>query len=419
LESAFPLIWFSNDWCRYPEGFQQVGILLRWDKKQEMRVNPYHTAFRTVAQTITRDPSRLGGFFPRTLLFLVLGLAIPPTSATTCADEWTRHERVERHMGTEFRVIVYAQTHTQANQAITAAFQRIAHLDQQFSNYRSDSELSLLGNSAPHTAPVPVKDEMWHVLQRAHDVSQRSEGAFDITIGPLSKLWRRARRDSALPDRQRLAAAREAVGYQLIRYDPQQQAVQLTQPGMLLDPGGIVKGYALDEALAAIRSSGVTRALVDGGGDVIAGDPPPDKPAWVVDIAGLERNAPAAQRLAIQQQAVATSGDLWQFVELDGQRYSHLIDPRTGIALTQRSSVTVIAPTGIAADAWASAFSVLGPARALEIVETLPEIELRFAYLDAADQDRAKPDEPGAAESRGDESAKQIFSRGFSRFTRD
>ncbi len=271
-----------------------------------------------------------------------------------------RYERRERHMGTEFEITLYAEDDEVARQAWEAAFARIGQLDDRLSNYRSASELSRLSNSSPHTAGVPVSDDLWRVLQSADRVSRLSEGAFDVTVGPLSKLWRRARRDRRWPDPQRLAQARASVGYQQVKFDPAHESVRLKAANMLLDLGGIAKGYALDQALMQLRQHGVARGLINGGGDIMAGDPPPGKAGWQVGVAGLRADDPIEQWLTVHNSAVATSGDLWQFVEIDGQRYSHLIDPRTGIGLTERSSVTVIAPTGIQADAWASALSVMG-----------------------------------------------------------
>jgi FAD:protein FMN transferase len=284
-------------------------------------------------------------------------------------------------MGTEFVITAYASDAQRAETAFAAAFARIAALDQALSNYRSDSELMKLSHSSPHPSMVPVSDELWTVLRAADQVSRQSSGAFDVTVGPVAKLWRRARRDRRWPDPQRMEQARSAVGYQHVQYDVATRAVRLTLPDMLLDLGGIAKGYALDQALSEMRRHQVTRVLVNGGGDVLAGDAPPGQVGWRVGVAGLQADAEAEQWLVLQNLAVATSGDLWQFVEIDGRRYSHLIDPRTGVGLTERSSVTVVAPTGMQADAWASALSVMGSEAGFRALRSLEGVEARVTRL--------------------------------------
>ncbi|MCH5378160.1 MAG: FAD:protein FMN transferase, partial [Planctomycetes bacterium] len=203
-------------------------------------------------------------------------------------------------------------------------------------------------------------------------LSEKTDGAFDVTVGPFSRLWRRARRQRHLPSAERLAEAKAAVGYRHVRVDAVESRVQLTAAGMRLDFGGIAKGYACDEALVAMRKIGVTRALVNGGGDLALGDPPPGESGWRVGVAPLQPNDPPSRVLHVANCGVATSGDAWQFVEIDGHRYSHILDPRTGLGVESRSSVTVLAPNGMAADALASAVSVLGVPRGLSLIEHTP-----------------------------------------------
>jgi len=210
------------------------------------------------------------------------------------------------------------------------------------------------------------------VLTRAQLLSQRSGGAFDVTVGPVVRLWRRARRRREMPSAERLQAARVLVGYALVRLDPDRRAVELAKSGMRLDLGGIAKGYAADEALAMLRERGVGRALIDAGGDIRLGDPPPNRRGWLIGVAPLERDARPSRYLWLSRVAIATSGDTWQYVEIDGRRYSHLVDPRTGLGLTDHSSVTVIAPDCITADSLASAASVLGPDRGLKLIDETP-----------------------------------------------
>lgn len=289
-------------------------------------------------------------------------VAMPPESLD-------RYAGTQAHMGTKFEIVLYAPSKALAERALAAGFDRIAELDRVMSDYDPDSELSKLSRSSPTKVPVPISEDLFEVLSEADLLSRRTQGAFDVTVGPLTKLWRRARRRGEFPAADLLQAARLATGYQNLRLDPQARSAELLVPNMRLDLGGIAKGFAADEALRAMAALGVTRAIVNAGGDIVAGEAPPGENGWRVGVATLTRDAPPNRFLRVANRAVATSGDVWQFVEIDGVRYSHLLDPRTGLGLTTRSSVTIIAPTGIAADSLASAVSVLGPQAGLELVE--------------------------------------------------
>lgn len=279
-------------------------------------------------------------------------------------------------MGTKFTLTFYADDQEIANAASQAAFARIGELNSLLSDYDEASELSRLSAGSPHKKPVKVSPELWTVLSHAQAVSRETGGAFDVTVGPVVRLWRRARRQSELPSPERLTAALAAIGYQRMHLDADAQAVSLTAPDMRLDLGGIAKGYAGDEALRVLRERGITQALVDVGGELVAGDAPPGEAGWRIAIASpddAETNSsdsqPAPRYVSIANAAVAQSGDTWQFVEIDGKRYSHIVDPHTGLGLTTEVAVSVIAPDGITADALASALSVLPPEAGLKLIE--------------------------------------------------
>jgi thiamine biosynthesis lipoprotein len=281
----------------------------------------------------------------------------------------TRYTFTEPHMGTQFQVVVYAADEAAAKRAAKAAFARVAELDGIMSDYKPASELMRLCQKAGGE-PVPVSEELFFVLSRAQDVARRSEGAFDVTVGPVVQLWRRARKTREMPDAKELARARELVGYEKLRLDDRKRTVQLTKPGMRLDLGGIAKGYAADEALAVLKKDGLTRALVAAGGDIAAGDPPPDATGWKVGMASLQDpDGKPIQHLLLSNAAISTSGDSEQFVEIGGKRYSHIVDPRTGIGLVGRMSVTVVARQGITADSLTKTVCVLGKERGLALIE--------------------------------------------------
>jgi thiamine biosynthesis lipoprotein len=183
------------------------------------------------------------------------------------------------------------------------------------------------------------------------------------------RLWRRARKIHELPDAKELAKARELVGYDKVRLDDKNQTVQLTKVGMQLDLGGIAKGYAADAAQAVLKEHKITRALVAAGGDIVVTGPPPDADGWVVGIQPLDKADKPSRFLLLRDAAVSTSGDAEQYVEIDGKRYSHIVDPRTGIGLVGRVSVTVVASNGTAADSLATAACVLGPEKGLKLID--------------------------------------------------
>jgi thiamine biosynthesis lipoprotein len=220
--------------------------------------------------------------------------------------------------------------------------------------------------------PVPVSDDLFRVLTRALEISRLTDGAFDITVGPVVRLWRIARRTMKLPDADDLARARGLVGYQQVQLDAKNKTVKLTTKGILLDLGGIAKGYAAAAALEVLRQHGIRHALVAGGGDIVVGDAPPESKGWRIGIAPLEDpNAKPQRILLLSNAAVSTSGDAEQYVEIGGKRYSHIVDPKTGLGLTTRMSVTVVATDGKTSDGLATAMCVLGPERGLPIIEKL------------------------------------------------
>jgi thiamine biosynthesis lipoprotein len=212
-----------------------------------------------------------------------------------------------------------------------------------------------------------VSDDLFRVLTAAQAIATASDGAFDVTVGPMSVLWRQARRRQQLPAAERMAEARARVGYTKLVLDRSARTATLRDPGMQLDLGGIAKGYAADEAMRVLESNGIARALVAAGGDIVASGPPPGERGWTVAIGTIAGAAPPP--LALSRGAVSTSGDAEQFLEVDGTRYSHIFDPRTGAAVTGRRSVTILARDGTSSDALATAVSVMGPVAGLALVD--------------------------------------------------
>jgi thiamine biosynthesis lipoprotein len=305
---------------------------------------------------------------------LVMFLAIMWEScATAPSASLSRYEFTQPQMGVPFRIVTYAVGQSLAESAAAAAFDRVRHLNDILSDYEADSELSQLSRTAGQGKAVKVSDDLWNVLERAQQLAERSGGSFDVTVGPCVILWRKARREKNLPNPDMLAEARAAVGYKNLQLDPKSRTAKLLTPGMRLDLGGIAKGYAVDEALKVLRARGVTRALVSGGGDLAVGDAPPAKNGWRIEMAPLDTpNAPPKRFVLLKHAALATSGDLFQHLEIDGKRYSHIVDPHTCVGLTDHSLVTVIARDCITADSLATAVSVLGPKTGVMLIEQTP-----------------------------------------------
>lgn len=305
-------------------------------------------------------------------VFFLTAVALPLPESADEPEPLSRFEFSEAHMGTLFRIVLYAPDAATADKASSAAFARIQELDHIMSDYRPSSELSRLSGQAGGP-PIKISRDLFRVLSASEELSRRSDGAFDVTVGPVVLLWRRARRRHELPDRNRLARARELVGYQNLRLNPEAHTAQLLKPGMRLDLGGIAKGDAADQALTVLKGFGITRALVAAAGDIALGGPPPNEAGWRIGIEAFESpSSPPQRTISLSNAGVSTSGDSEQHLDISGVRYSHIIDPKTAVALTGHRSVTVVAPHDITADCYATALSVLGPRRGQTLVRDTP-----------------------------------------------
>ncbi len=289
-------------------------------------------------------------------------LAFAFSGCATKKDDYLRFEYTQPQMGSPFRIVLYAADKPFADAAAGAAFARIKQLNDILSDYDADSEVSRLSQSSGQGKTVPVSDDLWRVLKRSQQLAQETDGAFDITCGPVVSLWRKARREKQLPNAQKLEEARHRVGFQNLRLDSHKHTATLLVPYMRLDFGAIAKGYAVDEAMKMLRGRGIKSALVAGGGDMTVSDAPPGTSGWRIELAPLDvSNAPAAGFVILKNAALATSGDVFQHLEIDDVRYSHIVDPRTGLGVTDHSLVVVIAKDCTTADSLSTSVSVLGP----------------------------------------------------------
>ena len=271
-----------------------------------------------------------------------------------------RQEFFHPQMGTLFQVILYAKDTVQGKQIAQQLFDRIDTLNVIFSDYLETSEINRLSASAGTGQKIKVSREMWRLIAVSQRVSKKSNGAFDLSIGPLSKLWRRAFRQSQFPATAEIEAARAKVNYRLIHRFPLSKKIRLEQSGMRLDAGGIAKGFAVDECFKILRKAGISSALVAAGGDIRVGTAPPNKAAWNIASKGLNAKGETVDvELSLERKAVSTSGDTYRFLEWEGQRYSHIIDPRTGLGIQHRQFSRLAGSRSTLADALATAINVL------------------------------------------------------------
>ena len=314
-------------------------------------------------------------------ILLVIG-----TQSAVLAQATERHTFQSRHMGTQINLILYADDDSLANRAANAAFERIEELNQIMSDYIPASELNRLSRKSGSGEWMQISEELFRVLEKSLWISEKTDGLFDVTIGPMTHEWRYIRRlpEPALPDDVTLDSLKASVNYRYIELDVDSQSARLTTPNMQLDFGGIAKGYAAQEALKTVQSFGISSVLVDAGGDITLGNPPPGRDSWDVAIPkGREDGEMAYTTVQFSGKILTTSGDMYQFALIDGQRYSHIVNPRTGLGSTDQIQATVISSTGMYADAFASALTLMEPEKGIRLIEKIEETEaLIFQVID-------------------------------------
>ena len=279
--------------------------------------------------------------------------------ACISAAQENRYAYSMQKMGSPFNLVLYAKTKQIADSAAYQSFKLIDSINLICSDYDSSAELFKL-RYALVGKPTIVSSILMELLFTARQAYKNSYGSFDITVGPLSRLWRNARKSQQFPTGAVINEAQKSVGLNKVLLDSSAQTITFLQPNMQLDMGGIAKGYAADKVLALLQSFGITNALVDAGGDMVAFGMPSDKKGWRVGV-----NIPGQQealwkrKLILSNKAVATSGDAFQFMLHNGKKYAHIIDARTGYGVTFQRNVTVVAPSATTADWLATACSIL------------------------------------------------------------
>ncbi len=284
-------------------------------------------------------------------------------------------------MGTFSRVVAIAKSQRAARRCIEAAFEVQNRIESLMSDYRDDSELSEVNRLAARE-PVHVSEMTFEVLQQSVHFSELSEGAFDVTVGPLVDVWRQSGKTDVPPSEEALAEARRKVGSDKLILDEKNRTVRFAVEGMRIDLGGIGKGYAVDRAVEAMQKRGALGGMVDLGGNIRCfGLPPPGQESWRIGLqdpnVAPDAFGPSKLLLVLRltEESVATSGDYRRFVMVQGRKESHIIDTHTGRGANKLASDTIIAADATTADALSTAVNVLGPAAGLALIERIPGAE--------------------------------------------
>lgn len=272
-------------------------------------------------------------------------------------------------MGVETSITLYANGEDDAVAAAKAAFARLDDLENAMSDYRAESELMRL--AATSGVAVPVSQDLFEVLARAETVRLATDGAFDITAGPLTRLWRDARKRGELPTPDAIAAARAKVGGDAVALDAATETVTITRVGLGLDLGGIGKGFAAAKAIETLAALGHPQALVAIAGDVAAGAAPPGRDAWTVETSD-------GVPFPLVHASASTSGNAEQFLDVGGVRYSHILDLATGLGSTLQLEATVTGPDGAVVDALSSALVLRAPESGVALLAAFPGFEARI-----------------------------------------
>ncbi len=265
----------------------------------------------------------------------------------------TRFEFTHPQMGTMFRVVVYASDSLSAKNATQKAFVRLDELNLILSDYREDSEVNTLCRTAGNEKYIKVSPDLWNILHKSVKAAKLSDNYFDVTIGPLTQLWRRMKRQKQLPTPTQISEAKTKIGIDKILFKPEHQSIMLKTKGMRLDFGGIGKGFAEDEMMEILKQNGIKSALIEAGGNIVVSNSPTDSPqGWEVII--------NKKKYFLKNCGISTSGDAYQFVEIDGKKYAHILDPKTGIGFAEPHQISIIAKDGTTSD-WISTALYLMP----------------------------------------------------------
>ncbi len=265
----------------------------------------------------------------------------------------------EMKMGSAFNLIIVSADSNKANHLARKSYELVDSLNHIFSNYDSSSELSKI-NASAGLLPYKMSTAMLDLVQKSQYAYIQSKGAYDISIGPLSSLWRNARKAKLFPEASTVLATKKLVGLNQVKINKRLGTIFLPNANMQLDFGGIAKGYIAQWVINFLKANGIQQALVDAGGDIVMSGPPLNQQGWLIGVNLPETTDQLLnKKLQLSNCSVATSGDVFQFIEYKGVKYSHIINPLTGYGVTNLRNVTIVAKTGATADWLATACSIL------------------------------------------------------------
>lgn len=278
-------------------------------------------------------------------------------------------QRVEANidaMGSTYTIVAYGQDEARLRAAVEDASEEARRLDHLLSNYIPSSEWSQVNREASNQ-PVRVSTELFQLLAACVEYSRESGGAFDITVGPLMKVWGFYKGTGHLPHRAEIRGAMAKVGYQNILLDPAAHTVRFAKEGVEIDPGGIGKGYAVDKMVEILKEDGVKSALVSASGSSIYGlGAPPDELGWKIKIRDPKDASKTAAEVVLKDNSLSTSGNYEKFFFAEGKMYSHIMDPTTGYPSEGMLSVSVVSPRTIDSEAWCKPYYIRGRAWAAQ-----------------------------------------------------
>jgi thiamine biosynthesis lipoprotein len=305
--------------------------------------------------------SKISPKLKQNVIVLFLLAALSAWTGAAAGPELLRLDKSADAMGSTYTVSVYGYDRVRMEAAADAALDEARRLDDLLSNYKPESEWSQVNRRAAE-GPVRVSPELFRLLSDCMKYSRESEGAFDITVGPLMKVWGFYKGTGHLPHRAEVAAALTRVGYRHIQLDAQARTVRFDRPGVETDPGGIGKGYAVDRMVDILRQHGVAIALVAGSGSSVygMGAPPSEPRGWPVTIRNPWENSKTAAEVYLKDMSMSTSGSYEKFFRAEGRIYAHIMDPRTGYPAQGSVSVSVISPHTIDSEAWAKPYFING-----------------------------------------------------------
>lgn len=321
--------------------------------------------------------SILARLFRTVFLVVLSGAILRPIPG---AEAPVRYEDSHNAMGTVFTVVAYGREGEHLSEVVREVFEEIDRLDAQMSDYNPASEISAINREAARR-PVVVEPKLFRLIQGSLRLSEESDGAFDITVGPLIKEWGFFRGKGRVPSADELAAVMKRVGYRHVKLDPAWREIRFDSEGIGLDLGAIAKGYALDRAAEILRSNCVTSALVSSGSSSLyALGSPPGETGWKVSIRDPYDKQKAADVVRLKNYSLSVSGNYEKFFKLGGRTYSHIFDPKLGRPVENILSTAVLAPTGEQSDALSTSLYVLGVERARVVLTRHVDITVIF-YL--------------------------------------